>query len=156
MSSIKKSLKKRKRGMLVLEVLSKEEKDSQLGALHKELNELYKYYNEVLEENKKIMNLDLCSTMSFNSLIGCLLEGSSLPLSQLVDEIVKRRDTSLTVAHVKSSVLLVGKRSFYGLLNVDADVLEDDSDSCLWCWEVIFVFLYPHCSYSDIFGVHVQ
>lgn len=136
MNSGKKSLK-RKRALLV-EGLSKEERESQLGAMCEELNGLYKYFKEVLEE-KKNMGLDLCT--SVNSVIGCLLEGNSLPLSKLVTEIyeiVKDREGSVTLASVRSSVLLIGQRSSYGLPNADADVLEDDSESCLWCWEVKF------------------
>jgi len=47
---------------------------------------------------------------------------------------------------VKSSLLFVGQRMMYGVPNADADILEDHSDSCLWCWEVIFSLL--------IFGVN--
>lgn len=42
----------------------------------------------------------------------------------------------VTLASVRSSVLFVGQRSMYGIGNADADVLEDDTESCLWCWEV--------------------
>lgn len=136
MSNGKKSLK-RKRASLV-ECLSKESRESRLSALAEELNGLFNYFKEVLEEKKKV-GLDL-STLG-NSVIAFLLEGSNLPLSKLVDEIyekVKERESGVTLASVKSSVLLIGQRSFYGLPNADADVLEDDSESCLWCWEVKF------------------
>ena len=28
----------------------------------------------------------------------------------------------------------------YGVPNVDADILEDETHSCLWCWEVFILF----------------
>ncbi|KAI8008175.1 Chromatin assembly factor 1 subunit FSM [Camellia lanceoleosa] len=42
---------------------------------------------------------------------------------------------STTVASVKSTVLFIGQRSLYGVPNTDADILEDETESCLWCWE---------------------
>ena len=50
----------------------------------------------------------------------------------------KNNGGGVTLATVKSSVLLVGQRLAYGVSNADADVLEDESASCLWCWEVKF------------------
>ncbi|KAL7264124.1 hypothetical protein ACSBR1_002137 [Camellia fascicularis] len=29
------------------------------------------------------------------------------------------------------------RRSLYGVRNADADILEDETESCLWCWEFI-------------------
>ncbi|KAL8157597.1 hypothetical protein AgCh_002348 [Apium graveolens] len=57
-----------------------------------------------------------------------------LELSKLVDEIyekVKEKESGVSVTSVKSFVLLIGQRSFYGLMNVNADVLEDGSEACL-------------------------
>lgn len=67
------------------------------------------------------------------------MEEISLPLSKLVDEIfakLKEKMESATMASVKSAVVSVGQRVSYGVPNADADVLEDDTESCLWCWEV--------------------
>ncbi|MCL7029591.1 hypothetical protein MKW94_027957, partial [Papaver nudicaule] len=38
---------------------------------------------------------------------------------------------------------MVGQRVMYGIGNADADVLEDDSDKCLWCWETRDLKLIP-------------
>jgi len=43
----------------------------------------------------------------------------------------------MSAATVKNSVLKVGQRVMYGVPNVEANVLEDQSQTCLWCWEVM-------------------
>lgn len=136
-NSAKKCLK-RKRVSPVLECMSKEDRDARIVALREEMSSLFRYFGEILEERKR-NGVDL--GVSGNSLIACLLEESRFPLSKLVDEIyekVKEKESGVSVASVRSSVLLIGQRSFYGLANVNADVLEDDSEACLWCWEVKF------------------
>lgn len=134
---------KRKRAELVM---STEERESRIGALRGELDGLFKYYHESFSRNI-LIDLDSAKANgSSNSMIACLLEESSLPLSKLVESIfnsVKEKEGSITLASVKSSVLLIGQRSFYGVQNPNADVLEDDSPSCLWCWETRDVKLLP-------------
>lgn len=119
--------------------MSKEEIDNRIGVLREEIDGLIKYYNEGFSGNE-LINLGLVKgSFSGNSMIACLLEESSLPLSKLVESIfesVKEKDGSITIASVKSSVILIGQRCFYGVQNLNADVLEDESASCLWCWEV--------------------
>lgn len=126
---------KRKRASL-LENLSTEERESRIVVLNEELNGLFRYFKEVLAE-KVHLNVSDCS--STNSVIACFLEESNLPFSKLVKEIyekTKARD-GVTLASVRSSVLFVGQRMLYGVHNAEADVLEDETESCLWCWEVM-------------------
>ncbi|GFY93397.1 chromatin assembly factor-1 [Actinidia rufa] len=133
--SAKKSLK-RKRASAV-DSLTTEEREARINALREELEGLFKYYKEFLDEK---VNLNLGDCGSSNSAIACLLEESNLSLSKLVGEIyekTKETESRITVASVKSSVLFIGQRSLYGVPNADADVLEDEIESCLWCWEVI-------------------
>ncbi|KAK4745734.1 hypothetical protein SAY87_012046 [Trapa incisa] len=83
---------------------------------------------------------------SLNAQISCSMEESDLPLSALVEQIygmLKVRNEGLTVVAVKSGLLFVGQRIMYGVPNPDADVLEDHSSSCLWCWETRDVKLLP-------------
>lgn len=132
---VKKSMK-RKRVELVM---SLEERVSRIGVLREEIDGLMKYYNEGFG-GKQLIDVELAKGVSSsNVLIGCLLEESSLSLSKLVESIyglVKEKDGGLTVAGVKSCVIGVGQRCCYGVQNPNADVLEDESGSCLWCWEV--------------------
>lgn len=140
---------KRKRTSWV-DSLSKQDRDSYIQKLRNELDGLYLYFNEVMEQDKNMgFNIQGCS---IDSMMACLLEGSNLPLSKLVDEIfekVKERDCSVGIASVRSFVLLNAQRSLYGLSVEDVDVLEDDSRDCLWCWEVRFLlyeFRLPYCN----------
>lgn len=140
-----KKTQKRKRATLVLKSLGTEEKIAQIEALRKELDGLFGYYNEMMGQ---AVGLDVkqCGH-SCNAVVGVLIEEKRLPLSKLVDEIydeVKGNGVcgSVTVASVKNTVLLVGQRIMYGASNADADVLEDDSDSCLWCWEVMTFYFF--------------
>lgn len=136
MNSAKKGLKRKRAS--VIECMSKEDREVSIVALCEEMSSLFRYFGEILEERKRDgADLGVCG----NSLIAYLLEESMFPLSKLVDEIyekVKEKESGVSVASVRSSVLLIGQRSFYGLANVNADVLEDDSEACLWCWEVKF------------------
>ena len=136
-NSAKKSLKRKRASMA--EQLTEKERETRIIALSKELECLFKYYKEVLDEK---LNLDLRECCSSNSRIACLLEESNLSLSKLVEEIYEKMKvkSGITPASVKSSVLFIGRRSFYGVPNVDADVLEDETESCLWCWEVKSLF----------------
>lgn len=134
--------------------LTIDQKTAQIEALNKELEGLFGYYKQVV--NRKMgfeFSLDLrgndCNTL--NGMVGLLMEESDLPLSKLVEMIYRKlagerlkENVSVTVAVVKSAVLFVGQRVMYGVPNVDADVLEDDNQSCLWCWEVI-----AFCAFRD-------
>ncbi|KAJ7978298.1 Chromatin assembly factor 1 subunit FAS1 [Quillaja saponaria] len=116
---------KRKRVSFLQENLCSEEKEAQIEAFCKQLDGLFEYYKEVMT--------------------------SELPLSRLVSEIFDKLNKigngavlePLTLASVKTSVLSIGQRLMYGAPNADADVLEDDSESCLWCWETRDVKLIP-------------
>ncbi|XP_022965575.1 chromatin assembly factor 1 subunit FAS1 [Cucurbita maxima] len=134
-------VQKRKRGCLEIEGFEKEERNAKIEGIQKEIENLFKYYEEV--KGQKV-DLDLSQCSSSNSVVAALLEESELPLSKLVDEIyekMKKIDSggggveTVTVASVKASVLFVGQRVMYGVPNPDADVLEDVSKECLWCWE---------------------
>lgn len=145
-NSAKKSLK-RKRASLV-DKLTAEERESRIADLNEELEGLFKYYKEVLNEKVNYLELRSECGSSSNSVIACLLEESNLSLSKLVSEIYEKvkeeRDVGgITVASVKSSVVFAGQRCLYGVPNADADVLEDETESCLWCWETRDLKLMP-------------
>ncbi|KAK4385779.1 Chromatin assembly factor 1 subunit FSM [Sesamum angolense] len=76
-------------------------------------------------------------------MIACLMEESDVPLFKLVDETFEKvkgrtgNDESVTKASAKSTVLMTGgQRLCYGVASADADILEDESECALWCWEV--------------------
>ncbi|CAM8931265.1 unnamed protein product [Rhodiola kirilowii] len=116
---------------------SAEEREAAVKGLEEEMEGLFRYYKEVLGTKVEGMELDECGTST--GMIACLLEESELPLSKLVECVFERlkgrEGVSVTKASVKSSVVLLGQRIAYGVLNENADVLEDESASCLWCWE---------------------
>ncbi|XP_074321185.1 chromatin assembly factor 1 subunit FAS1-like [Silene latifolia] len=125
--------------------LTLEEKELRLKTLNDELNSLFNYFNEVLNSD---ITSSLClfkDNVNLNAAIAVLLEEKRCSYSKLANEIyekMKDRD-GVTVASVKASVLFVGQRISYGVANGDADVLEDESDSCLWCWETRDMKLLP-------------
>ncbi|CAL5357165.1 unnamed protein product [Camellia sinensis] len=143
-----KSLKKRKKASFsssssssLVQTLTTEEREAQVNALRVETEGLFKYYKEVSDDK---INLDLNGCGSSNLAIAYLLEETTLSLSKLVDQIyekMKARESgsasglSTIVAFVKSTVLFIGQRSLYEVLNADADILEDETESCLRCWE---------------------
>ncbi|KAF4376820.1 hypothetical protein F8388_025691 [Cannabis sativa] len=145
-----KKTQKRKRVSLATEKLGKEEKEAKVEALRMELDGLFGYYKEVLGQRQiGVLDLNLCRN-GVNAVVASLMEERDLPLSKLVDEIYSRVKSlneavfeGLTVATVKSTVLFVGQRMMYGVPNADADVLEDQSESCLWCWETRDLKLMP-------------
>jgi chromatin assembly factor 1 subunit A len=111
------------------------EKEALVAGCRQELQGLFEYYKEVSGHR---MQLDGGGNLSSNAMIGCLLEESALGLSRLVDETFEKlKETEgVSVASVRSSVLLIGQRMMYGQSSPDADVLEDESELSLWCWEV--------------------
>lgn len=118
-------------------VIDAADKDALVAGCRQELEGLFQYYKEVSDRK---MQLD-GGNLSFNGMVGCLLEESSLGLTRLVDEIYQQLKglEGVSVASVRSSVLLAGQRMMYGNSSLDADVLEDESESALWCWEVSWV-----------------
>ena len=148
---------KRKRASWVSETLSGEQREAQIKGLKLEMEGLFGYYKEMMEQISGLgMGPDMGfveSDYSLNSVVAVLMEESDLPLSKLVEAIhdkVKDRMGNVSLAAVKGAVLFVGRRVKYGLGNEDADILEDDSHSSLWCWEVILFSLFGLfcCFYS--------
>ncbi|XP_008790577.2 chromatin assembly factor 1 subunit FSM-like [Phoenix dactylifera] len=117
-------------------------KESLVTECCQELDDLFEYYKEVSGHR---LNLEEGTCSSNNSMISCLLEESKLPFSKLVEEIYDklRAREGVTLASVRGAVLFVGQRVMYGVPNLDADVLEDESQSCLWCWETRDLKLLP-------------
>ncbi|KAK8964526.1 Chromatin assembly factor 1 subunit FSM [Platanthera guangdongensis] len=114
-------------------------KQSLIKECQNELDGLFEFYKEVSSYK---LHLEEGEFPSMNSAVACMLEESRLSFSALVDEIynkMKAKDGSpgVTLASVRSAVLFVGQRMMYGIVNEDVDVLEDESEKCLWCWEVM-------------------
>ncbi|TYH91300.1 hypothetical protein ES332_A13G108400v1 [Gossypium tomentosum] len=141
---------KRRRTSWFSENLSGEQREAQIKGLKKEMEGLFAYYKEMMEQKSGLgMGYDMGlfeSGCSLNSVVAILMEESDLPLSKLLEAIhekVKDRMGNVSLAAVKSAVLLVGQRVKYGLDNDEADILEDDSYSSLWCWETRDAKLIP-------------
>uniref|UniRef100_A0A803L429 Chromatin assembly factor 1 subunit FAS1 n=1 Tax=Chenopodium quinoa TaxID=63459 RepID=A0A803L429_CHEQI len=139
---------KRKREKQKVLVLSPEERESRLKSLNEELESLFRYFDEVLsiDLGLALHFSSLSSSNNVNAMIAVLLEEKRCSYSKLVGEIyekVKERENEITTANVKSSVLFAGQRVAYGVPNADADVLEDETGSCLWCWETRDMKLLP-------------
>ncbi|KAF8393777.1 hypothetical protein HHK36_019975 [Tetracentron sinense] len=134
-------LLKRKRAS-ILENINTDERESRIDGLRHELDGLFRYFKEVSLQKVYLEGNDYCSS---NSVIACLLEESDLPFSKLVEEIYEKLKTrdGITLVSVRSTVLFVGQRLMYGIANADADVLEDETESCLWCWETRELKLIP-------------
>ncbi|BAT83816.1 hypothetical protein VIGAN_04104200 [Vigna angularis var. angularis] len=128
--------------------------DKRAETLEKELDALFRNYKKAMAE-KVYVELSQCGG-SRNAVIAVLLEESDLPLSKLVEEIHDRLNEKVgsgaivlaepepvTYATVKTIVLLEGHRVTYGLPNADANVSEDYTESCLWCWETKNLELLP-------------
>ncbi|KAJ0972257.1 hypothetical protein J5N97_020216 [Dioscorea zingiberensis] len=142
-----KGLLKRKR-VSVEGNLAAEDAESLARECHRELNDLFEYYKEFSAIRMKLE----VEVSSNNHMIACLLEESNLPFSKLVEEIyekLKGRE-GITLASVKTNILYVGQRMIYGISKNEADVLEDTSESCLWCWETRDVKLLPMCQQKVI------
>jgi chromatin assembly factor 1 subunit A len=122
---------KRKRQTLSLDLLNN--KEALKLEYQQEMEGLFGFYKEV---SGWTVNPD--NPANVNSLIACLLEERAVSFSRLAGDIygkVKERE-GMSLASVRSSVLFLGQRVMYGVSKADADVLEDESDTCLWCWEV--------------------
>ncbi|KAM0946519.1 putative chromatin assembly factor 1 subunit A [Dioscorea sansibarensis] len=135
-----KGLLKRKR-VSIEGNLAAEDVESLVGQCHHELDDLFEYHKEFSSIK---MNLE-AQVSSNNHMIACLLEESNLSFSKLVEEIyekLKGRE-GITLASVRTNILYVGQRMVYGISKNEADVLEDTSDSCLWCWETRDMKLLP-------------
>ncbi|RZC94302.1 hypothetical protein C5167_029867 [Papaver somniferum] len=143
-TAVKKVKKTLKRKRIAVENVSVEEREGKIKELKEEIESLLRFFREGLVEEK--LNFEeKDGSLSGNSLYASLIEESGLPYSKLVDEIYEKLKSKdgITLASVRSSVLLVGQRVMYGIGNADADVLEDDSDKCLWCWETRELKLIP-------------
>lgn len=160
-NDLPKETQKRKRASWVWEPLSDEQREAQIKGLKQEMDGLFGYYKEVMEQKSGLGMGLLESGCSLNSLVAVLMEESNLPLLRLIEAIhekVKDRMGNVSMAAVKSEVVFVGHRVKYGLGNEDADVLEDDSQSSLWCWEVIpflsfwLFLLFVLCVYILLFS----
>ena len=140
-----KKTSKRKRS-LFLETLDPESKAARIRQFEQEISSLFKYLNEGFEDNSSAGSDEVVDMGSYttNVIVARLLEESRLPYSKLVQQIYDKLKNKIdqnggaeiSLAVVRSSVLLIGQRPFYGISNADADVLEDESETCLWCWEV--------------------
>ncbi|KAI4973364.1 hypothetical protein ZWY2020_035625 [Hordeum vulgare] len=121
-------------------VIAAPEKEALAAGCRKELAGLLEYFKEVSGHK---MQIDGGGNLSTNAMIGCLLEESNLGLSKLVDETFEKLKGTegVSVASVRSSVLLIGQRMMYGQSSPDADVLEDESDLSLWCWEKQYAYV---------------
>ncbi|XP_051205182.1 chromatin assembly factor 1 subunit FSM [Lolium perenne] len=117
------------------------EKEALVAGCRQELQGLFEYYKEVSGHRMQLEG----GNLSGNAVIGCLLEESALGLTKLVDEAFEKLKGTegVSVASVRSSVLLIGQRMMYGQSSPDADVLEDESEMSLWCWEVRDLKLMP-------------
>ncbi|CAO1944071.1 unnamed protein product [Urochloa humidicola] len=121
--------------------IAEADKDALVAGCRQELEGLFQYYKEVSDRKLRFDG----GNLSGNAMVGCLIEESSLGLTKLVDEIYEKMKglDGVSTALVRSSVLLVGQRMMYGKSSPDADVLEDESESALWCWEIRDLKLMP-------------
>ncbi|CAH9072964.1 unnamed protein product [Cuscuta epithymum] len=150
---------KRKRASSVA-LVRPEEREAKIKELREEMEGLFSFYKEGLKQGVNKHGENFTAGISMNSTIASLMEESSLPLTKLVDEIFAKINTApegiksnvelISKAAVKSAVILVGHRLFYGIPGTDADVLEDESESALWCWETRDAKLLPKSMRSDI------
>ncbi|KAG9142402.1 hypothetical protein Leryth_020804 [Lithospermum erythrorhizon] len=148
-----KKSKKRKRVDDIVGIL--EEKDVKIKELNDEMESLFGFYNEVKMKKDGVFCVEdmlLNGGISLDSSIAIVMEESSLTLSNLVEFVFEKlrgkfgsseNGGGISLASVKSKVILIGQRCYYGLYNADADVLEDDSDCALWCWETRDLKLMP-------------
>ncbi|XP_073040417.1 LOW QUALITY PROTEIN: chromatin assembly factor 1 subunit FAS1 [Primulina eburnea] len=159
-SDHKKVVMKRKRVAPLSCLENPEEKQAKIDALREETNSLVRFGKKLVLENRVALleNVEKSgsSSAALNRVIACALEESDLPLSKLVDEVFDKvvekigNTDSVTKASVKSIVLLIGQRLCYGVTDADADVLENDADCALWCWETRDLKLMPKSACSSL------
>ncbi|OMO82542.1 Chromatin assembly factor 1 subunit A [Corchorus olitorius] len=112
-----KKTQKRKRASWVSEALSGEQREAQIKGLEQEMEGLFGYYREVMDQKSGFgmdSDLGLVESGSLNSAVAVLMEESPLPLSRLVEAIhekLKDRMGNVSLAAVKSAVLFVGQRT---------------------------------------------
>ncbi|GAB2211862.1 hypothetical protein Droror1_Dr00025200 [Drosera rotundifolia] len=139
-STEKSSSLKRKRERRVVEILSEPERERRIEALNSELRILFDYFNEMMRDTV-VREADLGpggASGGLNGMIAVLLEEKRESFGKLVEEVygkVEGKDGGVGIGSVRSGVLFVGQRVCYGVPDKDADVLEDETESCLWCWE---------------------
>ena len=146
--SAKRTGSKRKRNHIIASDLDAEERCSLINQFQSEIDSLLYFFREdegKAESNTESRPRSTLPMLKQRAEIASLVEGSSLPFSKLVTEIHGKLSASvadpessfsLTLCTLRSSILSIGERIMFGMLNPDADVLEDDSERCLWCWEV--------------------
>ncbi|CAK7325984.1 unnamed protein product [Dovyalis caffra] len=150
----KKSLKRKRATVTPAQLgqllnMTGEEKEARIEELKGEMEGLFGYYRETVNQKMGFgfgVNLSGNECNNVNGIVGLLMEESDMSLTKLVEEIYEklvRKSGNLTVAVVKGAVLFVGQRIMYGVPNVDADVLEDETQACLWCWETRDLKLMP-------------
>lgn len=141
----RKAVKRKRAGF----AMSKEEMGARIGELEVEMRGLFGYFKEMTvglrdcEESVVVGGGGGGGSGGgwLHAAVAVMMEESVASLSRLVDGIVEKVKEKASFGAVKSAVLFVGQRVNYGLANPDADVLEDESLDCLWCWEVyILVF----------------
>ncbi|XP_030472285.1 chromatin assembly factor 1 subunit FAS1 [Syzygium oleosum] len=149
-STPRETLKRKRGSRSLLKNLSAEERRDRIASLDAETRGLLSYYREMMGQQELALDLGSAECGSTNGAIACCLEESASPLSKLVEEVCGKLKEGnagggggLTVASVKSGVVFVGQRVMYGVPNADADILEDDSPSSLWCWETRELKLLP-------------
>ncbi|CAN6213720.1 unnamed protein product [Urochloa humidicola] len=137
---------KRKRASSGLDIADEE---SASAECQQEIDALYEYYKEVSGYQ---LNPGELACLTGDSNIACLLEESSLPCAKLTDKIYRsmKLQDGVTESSVRKSVLNIGRRSLYGICAKDVDELEDESDSCLWCWETRDLALLPMHLHSSL------
>lgn len=136
--------------------LDLETKDSLSKQFQSEVASLVKFYHE--DGKIKLEMAGAVSNTARRAEIAILIEESSLPFSSLVADVLQRLRATAhaqggsdpTLASLRSTVLSIGERMCFGIPNSDADVLEDDSNACLWCWEVRDIKLLPETHRSLI------
>ncbi|KAL9388984.1 hypothetical protein Peur_017589 [Populus x canadensis] len=133
-----------------------EQKGAKIEELKREMKGLFRYHKETTSQKKGFgFGVDLsgneCSNV--NVMVGLLMEESGTSFTKLVEEIYKKlvkMSGNLTVVVVKNAVLFVGQREMYGVPNVDADILEDETHSCLGA-ERFFLFHFIVCSLLRVY-----
>ncbi|MCO5575541.1 hypothetical protein L7F22_029342 [Adiantum nelumboides] len=138
---------KRKRAV-VTGPLDVESRKSFIKEFNSEVESLIRYYHE---DGKIDLTTASGKSAGRRGEIALALEESSLPFSSLIANLLLQLKASdigqggsdLTPASLRSIVLSIGERISFGTPNPDADILEDDSEACLWCWEVRDIKLIP-------------